>query len=613
MPDLPKAVFLSYASQDAEVAKRICEALRAAGVEVWFDQSELVGGDAWDAKIKKQIRECALFVPIISPATNARAEGYFRREWKQAVERTHDMADDMPFLFPIVIGDITDATARVPDKFREVQWTRLKLEETPAELAARIARLLSGGAAAPEDRGQRTENRKTPGKSAGWQWWMIFPIVGTITGLMFAFLPLWRAMNRPAKPAPAVVAPPSAPGAPAVSAARELVAKAYPLIHALDARREDFALAEDYCQRALKLDPDDGEIWAAYAQVHAAFGYRGWDTSPERREQTRVSAERAIRLAPHSVRARLAQAGAWASFGVNRDEREKLLRDIVSEQPDHQEALRFLAVTVLPKPNGLEEALALNERSAALPGGDPLALFNNARYLWQRGRSAEGYATLQRALAQRKFTSALVLKMAMEINMQGDLVAAEETLRQIPGDALLEDRANYGAGQLRYYQRNGAAALATWQMFPRDFYSDFVYDGPKGLLLGLAAELDHRDAAARTEWRAALLEVEKRIAAAPNKAGLYFSQAYLLACLGEKAAAQEALRTYEQLGNIKYAAGQPMANSLAKVYARLGRFDEIFARPPETPAILKISPDFDGLRADPRFAAWVSPATPPTH
>ena len=55
------AVFLSYASQDAEAAARICEALRAAGVEVWFDRSELRGGDAWDAQIKKQIHDCALF------------------------------------------------------------------------------------------------------------------------------------------------------------------------------------------------------------------------------------------------------------------------------------------------------------------------------------------------------------------------------------------------------------------------------------------------------------------------------------------------------------------------------------------------------------------------
>ena len=41
MTDPSKAVFLSYASQDAEAATRICETLRAAGVEVWFDQSEL--------------------------------------------------------------------------------------------------------------------------------------------------------------------------------------------------------------------------------------------------------------------------------------------------------------------------------------------------------------------------------------------------------------------------------------------------------------------------------------------------------------------------------------------------------------------------------------------
>ena len=86
-----KAVFLSYASQDAAAVQRIVEALRAAGVEVWFDQNELVGGDAWDAKIRGQIAACALFVPVISAATQARREGYFRIEWKLAAQRTHGM------------------------------------------------------------------------------------------------------------------------------------------------------------------------------------------------------------------------------------------------------------------------------------------------------------------------------------------------------------------------------------------------------------------------------------------------------------------------------------------------------------------------------------------
>jgi hypothetical protein len=55
-----KVIFSSYASQDVEVPEGICESLRAAEVEVWFDQSELVGGDAWAQKIRKQIQECIL-------------------------------------------------------------------------------------------------------------------------------------------------------------------------------------------------------------------------------------------------------------------------------------------------------------------------------------------------------------------------------------------------------------------------------------------------------------------------------------------------------------------------------------------------------------------------
>ncbi len=55
-----KAIFLSYASQDAEAAQRICDSLRAAGNEVWFDKSDLRGGDAWDAAIRQQVKECAL-------------------------------------------------------------------------------------------------------------------------------------------------------------------------------------------------------------------------------------------------------------------------------------------------------------------------------------------------------------------------------------------------------------------------------------------------------------------------------------------------------------------------------------------------------------------------
>ena len=144
-----KAIFLSYASQDADAARRICDALLALGVEVWFDQSALRGGDAWDASIRRQIKECALFVPLISGNTQAREEGYFRREWNLAVNRTMDMADGKAFLLPVVIDATLDVKAKVPEKFREVQWTHLPGGESPSAFAEQVRRLLSGGAPQP--------------------------------------------------------------------------------------------------------------------------------------------------------------------------------------------------------------------------------------------------------------------------------------------------------------------------------------------------------------------------------------------------------------------------------------------------------------------------------
>ncbi|MGO9717435.1 MAG: TIR domain-containing protein [Steroidobacteraceae bacterium] len=143
MTDAGKAVFLSYASQDTEAAQTLCNTLRAAGIEVWFDQSELRGGDAWDTLIRRQIKGCYLFVPIISANTQSREEGYFRREWKIAVDRTNDMAEDRAFLLPIVIDGTSDSEARVPEKFREVQWTRLPAGANAGAFVVHVRRLLS--------------------------------------------------------------------------------------------------------------------------------------------------------------------------------------------------------------------------------------------------------------------------------------------------------------------------------------------------------------------------------------------------------------------------------------------------------------------------------------
>ena len=142
-------MFLSYASQDAAAARRVCETLRSAGIEVWFDKSELRGGDVWDQTIRRQIRECALFIPVISANTASRTEGYFRLEWALAEERTHMMSRSRTFIVPVCVDATVESGADVPDSFLRVQWTRLPAGETPTAFSQRIQMLLEPGAAIP--------------------------------------------------------------------------------------------------------------------------------------------------------------------------------------------------------------------------------------------------------------------------------------------------------------------------------------------------------------------------------------------------------------------------------------------------------------------------------
>lgn len=223
MTSVNQAVFLSYASQDAEAVQRIAEALRAAGVEVWFDKNELAGGDAWDAKIRGQIKACALFVPVISANTQARREGYFRREWKLAVDRMQDMDEGVPFLLPIAIDGVGENGAFVPEAFLKVQWTKLGGGDVPPALTARVVALLrpqtgtkAGSAGGTPATATATAARPRvgagPGAFPGWAKGLVAAL-GVSVGFVFVFTKVFPRAQ------PVVVAPPPAPPPAAATAA----------------------------------------------------------------------------------------------------------------------------------------------------------------------------------------------------------------------------------------------------------------------------------------------------------------------------------------------------------------------------------------------------------
>ncbi len=202
MSEATKAIFLSYARDDATAARRIAEALRSAGLEVWFDESELRGGDQWDAKIRKQIDACTLFVPVISQHTQERSKGYFRLEWKLAVDQTHLLAEGIPFIAPVVIDDTRESAAVVPPEFMKVQWSRLPGALPTPQFVGQVKRLLNkeqGAGGKEQGRGRMTEDSPAPRKSGlpGWTW-------GALTAVIVGIA---VALSVSRKPEPTPVAP----------------------------------------------------------------------------------------------------------------------------------------------------------------------------------------------------------------------------------------------------------------------------------------------------------------------------------------------------------------------------------------------------------------------
>jgi tetratricopeptide (TPR) repeat protein len=618
-----KAVFLSYASQDAEAARRIAEALRGAGVEVWFDvEGGLEHGDEWDAKIRRQIKECVLFIAVISANTQAREEGYFRIEWELAAERAMGFASGVAFILPVVIDATREPDALVPDRFRKVQWTRLPGGVVTPEVQARLLKLWShrtgalahaarAGATAPDP----TRPRPLLPARPRWPW-----ATGAAVAVVLLAGGAWW-FTRPASPASAPV-PPTAPAAgmraAPLSEARALAERAAGLYEALDSQREDFELAEDLLKQAVAKDGADAEVWARVSQLHFRFVLRGWDVSDQRRENARSAAQRALRLEPQSFEARLAEVSLAGESRPELEASEHVWRGLLRERPDDRRVLRALA-TVLRTLGRLDEGVAFYDRAAALPGGDPLSLYNKSLDYWFVGRTAEAEAVMRDLLAQRPFSSAWLIGMWYAIILHGDLDGARDLLARIPPAVLREDRGCYFAFQLHYLRGETDAALGRLRAVPRDWLNDNWYRGPKAMLAGDALHAAGRTEAAVLQWQEARRLVDERLAAAPTHVGLLALRVRLLAKLGAR---EEAARQFDvllQTIGLDLTRARAVPAWVTVNCVLLGRHDDALRQIEAglerarravdfTAADLRLHPDWAPMRGRPEFARLIARA-----
>jgi TIR domain/SIR2-like domain len=136
-------VFLSYAKEDAPIVREIGSALEAAGVDVFLDSDDLKPGEDWELKLRRNISQCALFLPVISRRTLTPERRFFRAEWNLAVKEAQmvSFSDEAIFILPVVIDDTSMDHADVPEKFRSTQWQLLPGGQPTPEFLACVQQL----------------------------------------------------------------------------------------------------------------------------------------------------------------------------------------------------------------------------------------------------------------------------------------------------------------------------------------------------------------------------------------------------------------------------------------------------------------------------------------
>lgn len=139
-----RAVFISYAREDLAAVQQLKAGLDAAGINAWFDMQALDSGDDFARKIRGNIARCSYFIPVVSANTQRRFEGWFRREWNWAVDRTEGMVAGARFILPVCIDDTPEKEALVPEQFLKAHWTRLPGGVVAPDVAERLKELLGG-------------------------------------------------------------------------------------------------------------------------------------------------------------------------------------------------------------------------------------------------------------------------------------------------------------------------------------------------------------------------------------------------------------------------------------------------------------------------------------
>jgi TolB-like protein/DNA-binding SARP family transcriptional activator/Flp pilus assembly protein TadD len=377
---------------------------------------------------------------------------------------------------------------------------------------------------------------------------------------------------------------------------------------------ENFLVAQQLYERALTLDPDFALAHAALASVHVAMHKLRYDRSTTRLEVAQREAERALALVPDLPQAHLASAGVLYHLGGRYREALDEVRLGLRGAPNDPEMWGWMGVTQLSLGNwdsavaAFEHARRLDPRDANLSQ----LIGDTYHFLRRYPEAIEAYRHTS-AFAPDLVQPRLSLGWSYFL-WQGEL----DTLRRILREQPLEVDPGWGGGSLEHqrlilllWERRPDSVLSLLRAMPPAPTTNAEAVVTRALVASEAHRLRGDTTAARAGF-GSVADLLSEDRTNPEDVVTRIGRGIALASLGRRSGALREvqwLERFEAQRQDRHDSGPLYWR--ARILARLGETDAaltLIERLLAGPSLfsvheLRLNPDFDPIRSDPRYQA----------
>ena len=373
-------------------------------------------------------------------------------------------------------------------------------------------------------------------------------------------------------------------------------------------------------EEAVVRDPRFVAAYCTASRMHLMLYFGGIDHTEARREEAKVAIEKAARVQPDDGEVHLAWARYWL-FGFREYDRARAELHLAQRTLPNHPKVYFLSATIDRRQGRWNEAIRNFERAVELEPRDTESLMN-ASYMYEGlQRYADATRMAERALAVSPRDYIIRLHRASQpLNERADARPLRAEL-----DAILAQEPDAGpkiAGMLflcAVFERDPAATDRALAAIPPQGIAVLNFVRPREWYVGYAARLFHDPEKARTAFFAARAKVENTVREQPDNAIAWSMLGRIDSALGQKDEAVQAGRRACELLPLSKDAwwGLDSIRNLVWIHGWLGDKDRALEQLEflqDQPRLyygwLKLDPNWDSLRGDPRFEKIVAALAP---